>query len=117
MQTTTHTLDATGKKLGRLGSEAARLLMGKNSTAFVRNAAPDVEVVITNASKLDIPLRKLSQEMKSRFSGFPSGIKTPTVGLTIAKKGKSELLRIAIRGMLPHNKLRAEMLRNLTISE
>lgn len=112
-----HTIDATNKKIGRVASEAAKLLMGKNSVSFVRNEAPQVEVEIVNAAKADVDAKKLSEKLHARFSGFPSGITVETVGHVIEKKGHKELFRRAIKGMLPKNKLQAVMMRNLKITD
>jgi large subunit ribosomal protein L13 len=112
-----HILDAEGKKIGRLATAAATILMGKNTEQFARNIAPDVKVEIINAGKADVTQRRLNAEVHPRFSGYPSGIKIPTVGYVIEKKGKKELFRLAVYGMLPRNKLRSKMMNNLTISE
>jgi len=112
-----YTLDAQNKKIGRVASEAASLLMGKNKTDYARNVAPDVKVEIVNASKADVSVKKLETELKARWSGFPSGITVDTVGKVVTHKGYSELFRRAVYGMLPSNKLRAKMIKNLTISE
>lgn len=113
----TYTIDAENKKVGRIASEAAKLLMGKNRTDFVRNAIPDVSVTITNASKADISDRKMKEELKASWSSFPGGIKTPTVGQVIQKRGHAELFRRAVNGMLPKNKLRAQMIKRLKVTE
>lgn len=111
------TLDAENKKIGRVASEAAKILMGKNSTAFVRNAIPDVKVEIINAGKADINEKKKETVLKSRYSLYPGGLTTETVGQVIDKKGVKEVFRRAVDGMLPRNKLRAQMIKNLTITE
>jgi large subunit ribosomal protein L13 len=112
-----HTLDATNKKIGRVASEAAKLLMGKNTTDFARNTITEVEVEIVHASKADVPTTKLKEEMKASYTEYPSGIKTPTVGSIIQSKGHKELFRRAVSGMLPRNKLRSKMMKHLKISE
>ncbi len=112
-----YTLDAQGKKVGRIASEAAKLLMGKNTPAFVRNAVPNVEVEVINASKADITEKKRGEKLHPRYSGYPSGITIPTVAHTIEMKGHKELFRQAVYGMLPRNKLRAKMIKNLKISQ
>ena len=112
-----YTLDAEGKRLGRVATEAAKILMGKNSVSYVRNETPDVQVEIVNASKADIPVSKLGIELKARYSGYPGGITIETVGQVIRSKGYGELFRRAIHGMLPTNKLRAKMMKRLRISE
>ncbi len=112
-----YTLDAQNKKIGRIASEAAKILMGKNTTTYVRNAIPNVEVEIINTSKADISLQKVNQPLKPRYSGYPSGIIVETVASTIARKGHKEVFRKAVYGMLPTNKLRAKMIKRLKISE
>lgn len=112
-----YTLDAKDKKIGRVASQAASLLMGKNTPEFVRNKAPNVEVEIINVSKADIPLKKHAEKLHARFSGYPSGITVETVGQVIGKKGNKELFRRAVNGMLPRNKLRSIMIKNLKITE
>ena len=112
-----YTIDAQNKKIGRIASEAARLLIGKNTVTYARNTIPDVEVAIINTSKADISLQKVNQPLKPRYSGYPSGIKVPTVASTISKLGHKEVFRKAIYGMLPTNKLRAKMIKRLKISD
>ncbi len=112
-----YTLDAENKKVGRVASAAATLLMGKNTTEYVRNAIPDVQVEIINAAKADISLKKKEQKLKSRYTKYASGIITPTVAGVLEKKGHEELFRLATYGMLPSNKLRSRMMNNLKISE
>jgi ribosomal protein L13 len=89
-----YTLDAQDKKVGRVASEAAKLLMGKNTTSFVRNAIPNIEVEIINAKKASVGPKKMQEKLHPRFSGYPSGIKIPTVAHVIEKKGYRELFRL-----------------------
>ncbi len=111
------TLDAENKKVGRVASEAAKILMGKNSPAFARNIVPDVRVDITNVAKADVTEKRKETLLKATASGYPGDLKRQTVGQVISKKGRSELFRKAVSGMLPRNKLRNEMMKHLTISE
>ena len=111
------TLDAANKKVGRVASEAAKILMGKNSPEYVRNAVVNVEVEILNASKADISAARLETEIKARYSGSPGGLAKQTVAQVIAKKGHKEVFRKAVYGMLPSNKLRSKMIKNLKITE
>ena len=111
------TLDAENKKVGRVASEAAKLLMGKQTTSFVRNVAPDIHVEIINAAKADVPLKRRATVLKARASGYPSGMKIETVEQVINKKGMGELFHKAVSGMLPRNKLRSIMIKNLKITE
>ena len=111
------TIDAQNKKLGRLASEVAILLMGKDKTDFARNTFPQREVKVINVSKLDIDERKKLAKEYTHYTGFPGGLRTETLGHLIARKGNGEALRKAVRGMLPANKLRPKMLKNLIIEE
>lgn len=112
-----YTLDATNRSIGRVATEAAVFLMGKNEVDFARNTMPDSRVEITNASKAKIFPAKMLQKTYSRYSGYPGGLKQPTMAKVIDNKGYSELFREAVSGMLPKNKLRSKMLKNLTVSE
>jgi large subunit ribosomal protein L13 len=112
-----HTLDATGKKLGRLATEVAVLLMGKNRVDYARNKLPDVEVEVTGASKMSITEKKLKEKEYFRHSGYPGSLKAETMEHVVKTKGEKEVLRRAVSGMLPKNKLRAVMLKRLTIKD
>lgn len=111
-----HTIDATGKKLGRVCSEAAAYLRGKMSTDFAPNKVPNVTVAITNASKLDLSERRLAEEFKT-YSGYPGGLKHETREHLIGRRGIKEVIVRTVRGMLPRNKLRTQMLKNLSVAE
>ena len=112
-----HTIDAKGKSLGRVASKAAILLMGKNDPTYERHKLSANKVHITNTSKTKINPKKLKSVEYVRYSGYPGGLKKETMEEVIKKKGYTELYRRAVYGMLPSNKLRARMLKNLTISE
>ena len=111
------TVDAQNKKLGRLASEVAILLMGKDQTDFARNKIPDRDVKVINVSKLDIDERKKATKEYVRYTGYPGGLKTEKLGALIARQGNAEALRKAVRGMLPGNKLRPLMLKHLIIED
>ncbi len=112
-----HTIDAQGKKLGRIASEAAKILMGKDTVDFSRHKAPEVEVTITNAGKLSISEKKLDRKTYKRFSGYPGGLKEEKMGHLIDRKGIKEAVRHAVRGMIPNNKLRTDMLKRLKVTD
>ncbi len=112
-----YVLDAENKTIGRVATEAAVFLMGKNTPEFARNHIPAVTVEIKNASKASIHEKKMTQKTYSRYSGFPGGLRQPTMEQVIAKHGYSELFKEAVLGMLPKNKLRSKMLQNLIITE
>lgn len=112
-----YTIDATGKKIGRIATEAATFLMGKNTPEFRRNIAPKVIVEIVNSSKASVDPKKMTSSTFKRYSGYPGGLKELTMEEVIEKKGYSEVVRIAVKGMLPKNKLQDVMMKNLKISE
>jgi large subunit ribosomal protein L13 len=110
-------IDAQDKKLGRLASEVATILMGKNRADFVRNTIPEIKVKISNAGKIFVTNKKKNSEVYKNYSGYPGGLRERTMKKVISNKGMKEVLRIAIKGMLPKNKLRDRMMKNLIISE
>lgn len=111
------TIDATNEKIGRVASKAAALLIGKDKTGFVKNSVIGSKVTIINASKLSITEKKRTNKTYAQYSGYPGGLKKPTLAMTVAKKGYKEILEHAISGMLPKNKLRTKFMLNLKISE
>ena len=110
-------IDAQNKKLGRLASEVASILMGKDRTDFARNTVADIKVIIENVSKLAVTDKKMDQKIYKSYSGYPSGLKERSMKRVVANKGMSEALRIAIKGMLPKNKLQDRIMKNLIIKE
>ncbi len=112
-----YTIDAKGKKLGRVASEAASLLMGKDTAAYERNVVADNKVEIINVAQADISDKKKEEVKYNSFSGFAGGLQQLTMKRVIEKQGVREIFWRAVYGMLPRNKLRAVMIKNLTISE
>lgn len=110
-------IDAQGKKIGRVASEAAKILMGKNLVTYARNKFPSTKVKISNVSKLDITNRKMSSKEYKSYSGYPGGLKETSMKKVVADKGFKEIMRKAIYGMLPINKLRSQIIKNLVITE
>lgn len=114
---TKHVLDAKNKKLGRIASQAAMILMGKNTPQFAKNVAPEVEVEIVNASKTEINEIKKLDKTYITYTGHPGGQKEEALGKLLDRKGIAEVYRRAVYGMLPDNKLRARMMTRLIITE
>jgi large subunit ribosomal protein L13 len=112
-----HTIDATGRHLGRVASEIAALLMGKHRPDAVRHIAKPIFVNVTHASKLQISDRKRQQETYTHYTGYPGGLRSLKMSQVITAKGYSEVLKAAVYGMLPSNRLRAIRMKQLTISE
>ncbi|MDP2789305.1 MAG: 50S ribosomal protein L13 [bacterium] len=111
------TIDASGRTLGRVASEAAVSLMGKTSASYERHVYSGIPVKIINASKLRITTKKLEEIFHNRYSGYRGGLKTMTGSYTVKTKGMKELIKLAIHRMLPGNKLRREMEKNLKIED
>ncbi len=112
-----YTIDATGKSLGRLATEIAVLLMGKNSVNFTKNNLSGNTVEVTNAGKLKVPGAKMKEKTYLSFSGYPGGLKVSSMAHVVEKKGYREVLMLAVKGMLPSNKLRNEMMKSLTVTD
>ena len=111
------TIDANGKILGRVASEAAMHLMGKTKASFERNVYSGFPVKIINASKLRITVKKLDEIYHQRYSGMRGGRRVIKGTETADKKGLKELIRLATYQMLPGNKLRRVMMKNLKIED
>lgn len=112
-----YTIDAKGKKLGRIATEAAYKLMGKDSPDYEPQKLSMVDVEVLNASKLDIGDYLKEKKRYASYSGYPGGLSFRTGGDIIKKHGFSELVRKAVYGMLPGNKLRASRMKQLHVSE
>jgi large subunit ribosomal protein L13 len=111
-----YTINAQGMRIGRVASEAATALRGKDRPDFKANIVPSVLVHIINVDKIAIHERKLKGKLYTRYTGYPGGLRKETAEEVIQKKGYEEVLKRAVYGMLPANKLRKEMLKNLKIS-
>lgn len=112
-----HIINAKGRVPGRLATEVAVLLMGKDRTDFARNRIPDIKVEINSSAQMLLDAKKMKEKMYSHYSGYPGGLKRHSQEHVVKTKGASEVLRRAIYGMLPKNKLRPLMMRNLKINE
>lgn len=115
--TNEYIIDAKGKRLGRVATEAASVLLGKNTTDAMRNTVVDVTVKIINAKELDIPLKKRENEEYQRFSGYPSGLKRETLGHLVDRRGYAEAVVRTVSGMIPKNKLHKPRMKNLIVTE
>ncbi len=110
-------IDAKGKKLGRLATEIAHILLGKDSTDFAKNKVADVNVVIDGVNSMDISEKKMNEKKYQRYSGYPGGRKVKLMKQVVAQKGFAETLKSAVYNMLPANKLRKPRMKNLIINE
>lgn len=108
----THQIDATGKALGRLAVQIVHLLRGKNRPAYVPYLDNGDNVVIENVSKLVFSGRKLRQKSYLKHTGYLGHLKETKLE-TLFEQRPGEVLRRAVYGMLPNNKLRSKMIKRL----
>jgi len=107
-----HHLDADGQSLGRLASQIAILLRGKNKPSFVFHIDNGDSVIVSNIKKVKITGNKMTGKKYYHFSGYPGGLKTTQLW-EVFEKNPGEVLRRAVYNMLPPNKLRREMIKRL----
>ena len=105
-------IDASDQILGRLASEVAQLLMGKNSAAFEYRKSGDVRVVVKNTDKIHVTGKKPDQKLYRHHSGFHGGLKETRYTDLFAKDSR-KVLENAVMGMLPKNKLRIRRMKQL----
>ncbi|OGD32213.1 50S ribosomal protein L13 [Candidatus Azambacteria bacterium RIFCSPHIGHO2_02_FULL_52_12] len=108
-----HTIDATDKSLGRLATEVALLLMGKNKATFQRHIDGGDSVDVFNFDAVKITGNKREQKTYYRHSGYPGGLKEEKLK-NLLERNPGEVLKKAVYGMLPKNKLRPLMIKRLT---
>ena len=107
-------LDATGQSLGRLASEASRLLRGKHKAMYVPHLDCGDSVVIINASKINLTGKKLQDKFYHRHTGFIGGLKSQSAKDLFAKD-PCKLVIKAVKGMLAKNKLRDPLMKHLKV--
>ena len=112
-----HIIDAKGRTIGRIATEVASILAGKNSTSYAKNVLVGEKVQIVNASKIKIDAKKMTTVFHEKYSGYPGGLKHESIAKIVDKKGYGEILKLAVHGMLPRNKLKDKAMKNLKISE
>ena len=109
-----HLINAEGRTVGRLASEAALLLMGKNKPAYTPFLDVGDHVVIVNAEKVVFTGRKLEQKIYRHHTGYPGGLKEKSAQKML-KERPERVLESAIKGMLPKNKLGRAMAKKLKV--
>jgi large subunit ribosomal protein L13 len=109
-----HVIDADGLVLGRMASEAARLLRGKHKPVFAPHVDTGDHVIVVNAAKVVLTADKAERKVQYRHSGYPGGLKRRTVAEVMATRPE-EVVRRAIRGMLPKGPLGRRMLKKLKV--
>ncbi len=114
MKRETHTIDATDRPLGRLATQAAVLLRGKQKKDFVPYKDMGDFVVVKNAEKIKLTGKKLEQKIYHHYSGYLGGMKEIPMK-KLFKERPSEVIRKAVFGMLPNTKLRTGQMKRLKI--
>ena len=109
-----YVVDATDKTLGRLASEIATILRGKNKPMYAPNIDAGEYVIVINAEKVAVTGKKLDQKVYTHHSGYVGGLKTITLKKQLEKKPE-EVLKHAVKGMLPKNALGRKMFSKLHV--
>jgi large subunit ribosomal protein L13 len=107
-------VDAEGKTLGRLASRIAAILKGKHKPIYSPSMDTGDYVVVINADKIQVSGRKLDQKIYYRHSGYPGGLKSVTLRDQLSDH-PDRVLKSAVRGMLPHNRLGRAMFKKLKV--
>jgi len=109
-----HVIDAADKTLGRLSSQIAILLMGKHKPVYTPNQDTGDFVVVINAGKIRFTGKKAEQKTYYRHSNYPGGLKSITLE-KLMQKFPTRAIEYAVKGMLPHTRLGARMLKKLRV--
>jgi large subunit ribosomal protein L13 len=109
-----HVVDADGAVLGRLSTEVATLLRGKHKTTWAPHADVGDHVIVVNASRLDVGPRKAQHKLYWRHSGYPGAIRSESLE-RLLDRDPSDVVRRAVRGMLPKGPLGRRLLRRLRV--
>ncbi|MDR0569686.1 MAG: 50S ribosomal protein L13 [Clostridiales Family XIII bacterium] len=109
-----YVMDAEGQTLGRLASEAASILRGKKKPIFTPFIDTGDYVIVVNAEKVEVTGKKRKEKIYRRYTGYPGGLREITFDKLIAKKPE-EIIRHAIKGMMPNGKLGRAMFKKLKV--
>lgn len=109
-----HLIDARGQVLGRLASEVAKILRGKDKPIFTPHVDTGDYVVIVNAANIRLTGNKLKDKVYYHHTGYPGGIKSITAD-ELMEKNPTEIINSAVKGMLPKNKLGRQIIKKLKI--
>ncbi len=107
-------VDAEGKNLGRLSTEIADVLRGKNKPQYTPHVDTGDFVVVVNAEKIAVTGKKMTDKLYRRHSGYPGGLTTENLAHLLNRR-PTEVLRKSVKGMLPKNRLAAQQLTKLKI--
>ena len=109
-----HIIDASGKTLGRLATQIAKLLMGKHKPIFTPSMDAGDFVVVINADKIQVSGNKAQQKLYYRHSGYPGGFKSISLE-KLMQTNPARVIEHAVNGMLPHTRLGANMKKRLRV--
>ena len=109
-----YVIDAEGKTLGRLASEAASILRGKNKPVFTPHIDTGDYVIIINAEKVQVTGKKRKEKIYKRHTGYPGGLREITFE-KLQAKAPEEIIRHAVKGMMPNGKLGRQMFKKLKV--
>ena len=109
-----YVVDATDETLGRLASRIARVLEGKHKPGYTPSLDSGDHVIVLNAGRIAVTGDKLESKLYRRHSGYPRGLKEETLGHLLTRRPE-EVIRRAVKGMLPRTRLGAQQLRKLKI--
>jgi len=109
-----YVIDAEGKVLGRLASEIAKILSGKNKPTYTPHVDTGDFVIVINADKIKLTGNKLDQKYHRYHTGYPGGLKSITYREMMAKRPE-RVVELAVKGMLPKNKLGRKMFKKLKV--
>jgi large subunit ribosomal protein L13 len=109
-----YVVDAEGKTLGRLATQIANVLRGKTKPTYTPHVDVGDFVVVVNAEKITVTGKKLEDKRYWRHSGYPGGIRSRTLGELLESRPE-EVIRKAVKGMLPRNRLARQQLRKLKV--
>ena len=110
-----YVIDATDKTLGRLASQIAVILRGKHKPTYTPHVDTGDHVIVINAEKIKLTGNKLPDKQYYRHSGYPGGLKVRTAADLLNSSRPERVLKLAVRGMLPHNRLGRKMFKKLKV--
>ena len=113
----TYEINAAGKSIGRVATEAAKALMGKTNADYTPHIASIVKVTVMNAGKIRTTEKKRLQKKYTNYSGHPGGLKIESLGSLVGRLGNGAAVRKAVQRMLPRNTMLNGRMKRLTITD
>ena len=107
-------IDGQDQILGRMASQVAYLLRGKHKPEFTPHLDVGDHIIVINADKVTVTGRKFDQKQYTRYTGYPGGLRTKTLGKLMQNRPE-RVIKIAVKGMLPKNRLGRKMIRKLRV--